>query len=427
MKNGRNILIFSTNYYPYVGGAEVAIKEITDRIDSFSFDLITARYSKTLPKQEKIGNVTVHRVGFGHSFDKFILPALGALKTLLLIIKNHPVLFWNMMATYGSGASYIANILRFWDHIPVVLTLQEGDSEEHIEKKRFGVVGVLWKILMLPVIAIHTLHRDNNKSATGSGSGLIATSWRLALSRTDAVTAISNYLAARALHYGFEGLVSVIPNGVNIPHFCKQYSEEELRELKDVLGKKNSHFYLVTTSRLTLKNALDDVIRALTHLPPEVYFLILGNGEDEQKLRALAQELGVSNRVKFLGLIDHVVMPKYLKISDAFIRPSLSEGMGVSFVEAMAAETPVIATPVGGIVDFLFDSEINPDVPPTGFFCNVRDPQSIAEQVERIMNYPALVSAGVKNAKELVIKKYDWTDVAKRMGEVFEKVSHKSM
>ena len=62
----RRILIFSTAYYPFVGGAEVAVKEITDRlVGSFDFDLITARFEKKLPPVEKVGNVTVYRIGSG--------------------------------------------------------------------------------------------------------------------------------------------------------------------------------------------------------------------------------------------------------------------------------------------------------------------------------------------------------------------------
>ena len=75
------IVIFSTAYYPFVGGAEVAIKEITDRLASqFDFEMITARLDAKLAKEEQIGSVLVHRIGFGSNFDKLLVPFLGALK-----------------------------------------------------------------------------------------------------------------------------------------------------------------------------------------------------------------------------------------------------------------------------------------------------------------------------------------------------------
>jgi len=62
----KKILIFSLAYYPkHVGGAEVALKEITDRIDPahIEFHMVTNRFDSTLPKTEKVGNVLVHRIG----------------------------------------------------------------------------------------------------------------------------------------------------------------------------------------------------------------------------------------------------------------------------------------------------------------------------------------------------------------------------
>ena len=83
--NTKKILIFSTSYYPFVGGAEVAIKEITDRVSGVDFDIITGRFDFKLPKNEKIGNVNVYRVGFGFkTLDKLLLPFFGAIKTISL-------------------------------------------------------------------------------------------------------------------------------------------------------------------------------------------------------------------------------------------------------------------------------------------------------------------------------------------------------
>ena len=92
------------------------------------------------------------------------------------------------------------------------------------------------------------------------------------------------------------------------------------------------------------------------------------------------------------------------------MRPSLSEGLGNSFIEAMAAGVPVIGTQVGGIPDFLRDKE-------TGFFCEVRNPKSIAEKVKEILENNELRANVIKNAQELVTKNYDWDLVARRIKE----------
>jgi len=80
----KTILIFSTAYLPLIGGAEIAVKEITDRLPDYEFTLITARLKKELPTEEKIGNVQVYRIGKGNAFDKFRLILDGPKKAIEL-------------------------------------------------------------------------------------------------------------------------------------------------------------------------------------------------------------------------------------------------------------------------------------------------------------------------------------------------------
>jgi glycosyltransferase involved in cell wall biosynthesis len=171
------------------------------------------------------------------------------------------------------------------------------------------------------------------------------------------------------------------------------------------------------------KNAVDDMIRALPLLPENVYFIVLGTGPDEEMLKKLAEELAVSSRVRFVGQVGHADMPTYLQASDIFIRASRSEGMGNSFVEAMAAGLPVIATQEGGIADFLFDEKRNPDKPTTGWAVDKDSPVQIAEAIKDITSRPEKVRAVIATAKAMVIEKYDWDIVAKDMREkVFGRV-----
>ena len=221
---------------------------------------------------------------------------------------------------------------------------------------------------------------------------------------------------------GFRGEDAVIPNGVSIAHFAKPVAEARIAEMRTELGKQEGEVALVTTSRLVHKNGIDNVIEALPLLPENVTFYIYGIGPDEAMLRALAEKLGVADRAKFMGQIGHADMPVMLRACDIFIRPSRSEGMGNSFVEAMAAGIPVIATQEGGIADFLFDRNLNPDKEPTGWAVRKDAPEDIAAAVQDIIANPERVQSVVRTAGDMVRERYDWERIAASMHELFSRM-----
>jgi len=369
----KRILIFSTAYYPVVGGAEVALNELTDRMPSMRFDLVCARLKKGLADHERIGNVEVYRVGFGYSFDKYLLPIFGPLCALRFAPEGTAV--WSMMASYAGFASLFYCWMR--PSTNLLLTLQEGDPLETYSR-RLGLFGFLQTWLF---------------------------------KRANRVQAISRFLGEWAVRAGHRHPVEIIPNGVDIDSFSKPISAERRRELRTGLGFTDEDIVLVTASRLSLKNAVDDVIRALPALSMRVKFLLIGVGEDEAMLRTLTDELGVNERVVFAGHRSHAELPELLRASEIFIRPSLSEGLGNAFLEAMAADVPIIGTPVGGIPDFLADGQ-------TGILCEPRNPESIVKAVDRLLAEPGLRSRVVEQGAKLVKDDYDWKKISKQMKDL---------
>lgn len=392
----KHILIFSLAYFPkHVGGAEVAIKEITDRItkDDIEFHMVTLRFDSTLPRVEQVGNVLVHRIGFAKPnpsmgdlrtfplhLNKFLFQFIAPFYALRLHWKHHYDGAWGMMA-HSCGVP--VTIFHMLTRVPYVLTLQEGDPIPYIMKK----VRLVYPLFVR------------------------------AFRKARVIQTISTFLAGWARDMGYTGTVEVVPNAVDVKHFSQEYSKEELDRVCAELGKKEGERFIITTSRLVTKNAVDVVIKAMKFLPDNVTFLVLGIGPDEAMLRQLARDEGVIARVRFLGQRGHADLPKYLKISEVFTRPSRSEGMGNSFVEAMAAEIPVVATQEGGIIDFLFDPEKNPDKEPTGLFAKTGDPEDTARNLKRFLDDEELRKKCVANAKALVIKEYDWNLIAKKMRE----------
>ena len=384
----RKVIIYSTAYHPFMAGAEIAIKEITDRLGpEFDFDLITARFDKKLPTYEKFGSIDIYRIGIGNRlFDKLWLPFGAFIKTWSLCGKKDYDAFWVMMVTFSGLGAYIYNAVGYFfkrKHIPIVISLQEGDSENHL-KYRWG--------------------------------GLIALSWKVAMRQSDYLTGLSNFLLDRAVKNGYKKEMTLVPNGVDLGVFSREISPETKSDLLSKFSKKENDIFLVTWSRLTYKNAIDDVINALKYLPDNISLIVMGIGEEGQKLQKLAYDIGVQERVKFLGFIQHENIPDYLSICDIFIRPSRSEGFGNSFIEAMAARLPVIATPVGGIPDFIDDNE-------TGIFCAPNNPQSIVKSVNFILENRGIRDRIVENGWTRVNERYSWDSVALKMKTVFDRVT----
>lgn len=393
----KRILVFSLAYYPkYVGGAERAIKEITDRIASseFEFHMVTLRFDSSLPNIEKVGNVLVHRIGFtSHApsmadlrtfplfLNKFLFQGFAPLYALHLHRKYRYDALWAVMA---HGAGIAAALFKLFNpRVKYVLTLQEGDPIEKIER------------LALP--AWHLFKR--------------------AFTSADRIQVISTFLGRWAKRMGFSGEPIVIPNGVDTASVSRNFSESEVSLLKEKLGKQEGDVFLITTSRLVHKNGIDTVIEALPSMSPHIKFLIVGNGPDEHKLKLQVTNSKLEDRVIFLGYMDASAIPAYLKIADIFIRPSRSEGMGNSFIEAFAAGLPVIATQEGGIADFLFDEKLNPERPPTGFVVAKDNPIQIAEAVQRILANPEKTALVIQTAHALAFAQYDWDRIATDMKE----------
>ncbi len=130
------IIIFSPVYLPLLGPAEKAVAEITGRMPSYDFDLITTKFKKGLLAQEKIGQVNIYRVGWGNKFDKYFLPVLAAIKAVKLNKKNDYAVGWGVMASYGSLA---ALIFSFFSRVAILVSLYEDKIDYRAFKRRLYI------------------------------------------------------------------------------------------------------------------------------------------------------------------------------------------------------------------------------------------------------------------------------------------------
>ena len=385
----KRILIFSLAYYPsHVSGAEIAIKEITDRISpsDIEFTMVTHRFTKAAPRVEQIGAVEVHRVGFGPAYvSKILFVPLAAWRAVQL---NQVKMFdasWVMM-TYMLFPLVLAKALGLRG--PYALTLQDGDPYEKVFER--------WFIkLTAPLL-----------------------NW--GFRNATCIQTISTYLATWPKRRGYTGGVLLIPNGASVESSLV-YPPAELEQIAHVLSKKEGDIFLLSIGRLVHQKAIDVVIRALALLPAQVKLALVGDGPERHELQALARSLGVEERVFFAGQLDRTDTARYRHVCNIFVLPSRSEGQGISFLSSMLAGLPVVATQEGGIADFLFDAKRNPNKPTTGWAVDADNPEQIAEAVKAILANPEETKKVVETSKKMVEQKYNWDTIAKDMQEkIFE-------
>jgi glycosyltransferase involved in cell wall biosynthesis len=374
--NETRVLIFSVTYFPFVGGAEVALAEITKRIPDTHFDLITAKISKNLPDTETVDNLTIRRVGNGSRLDKllYLLRAFFLAKKLNKEKKYN--LTWAMLATWAGIAALIFKM--FNPKIKYLLTLQSGDSDMFMRLRTW-----FW----YPI-------------------------YRLVYTKANHIQVISKWLERRARSYGYKGSISLIPNGVDLKKY-EQVKFIDKEKIKSKLNIPHGNKVIFSSSRLVEKNDMESLIRSIKQVNISVSLVIAGSGKLDSHLRNLVSELALDQNVIFLGTVSRDQVIDYYAASDIFVRPSLSEGQGISFIEAMAAGVPVIATPVGGIPDFLSDGK-------TGLFCKVKNPDNLAKKIAILLEDEDLYSKIQKNSLELVRQKYDWDSIAIQMSKIIK-------
>ncbi len=395
-QKNQKVLIFSLTYLPFIGGAEIAVQEITKRlVGDFEFEMITCNLDGKQKDEEQLGNVKVYRIGKGW-IGKHLFHSLAFKKAIELHQKNNYSAIWSIMANRAGLAAL--SFKKKFPNVKFLLTLQEGDSIFDIWKKTWY---------------IRPLYKNIYR-------------------RADYIQAVSNFLAKRARKYGYKKEISVVPNGVDIEKFKNQKSKIKIKENFNI-GPEET--VILTDSRLVKKNGVADLIKAFQLLvtpasPSEagranyelrVTLLILGAGPLANQLKSLAVKLGIQDKIIFLGAVPYDQIQNYYSIADVFVRPSLTEGFGNVFVQAMAAKIPVVATPVGGIIDFLKDGE-------TGWFCQPKNPESLTEKLYYLLDENNFheVQHVTKNAQAMVGEKYNWDTIAQQMKIIFDSLIHNS-
>lgn len=218
----------------------------------------------------------------------------------------------------------------------------------------------------------------------------------------DSRIAVSLFVAASVMdaeHFP-SARIEVVPNGVDVTRFLKADPMALRWELK--IGTRP---VVGCVSRMAPEKGVDVLIRAVAAIGNDTALLIAGDGPDIDRCRRLARELGVVDRVHFLGLRDDV--ENVYAAADVVVMPSLwDEAFGLCVVEAMAAGKPVIVTDSGAMPELIGDGEC-------GAVVAKGDPSALARAISALLDDPARAQSLGQAARQRALSVYPierWVD-----------------
>lgn len=199
--------------------------------------------------------------------------------------------------------------------------------------------------------------------------------------------------------------IAVIPNGIDL----SRYGPSKGRSVRP------GSLMVGTVARLAPQKGTENFIRAAAILHqhfPRVHYMIAGDGPLRPALERLSRELGIGPSVTFAGYVQNV--PELLAGFDVFVLPSVSEGQGITVLEAMAAGCPVVASAVGGLRELVVDGK-------NGLLVAPGEPAELAEAVKRLLSNPDYARSLAARAGEDV-KRYGLTSTIEKTGLIYRKV-----
>ncbi|MHB1420032.1 MAG: glycosyltransferase family 4 protein [Bacillota bacterium] len=209
------------------------------------------------------------------------------------------------------------------------------------------------------------------------------------------------------------GRVTTIYNGIDLSRFQMiiDYAKK-----KQELGLHVNAPVIGTVSRLIPEKGVACFLRAaliVKYFMPEVQFLIVGDGPQRHQLEEEARQLNLGHSVVFTGFRSDV--PQILPLINVFVTPSLSEGLSIATLEAMAARRPVVASQVGGLPEIVIPGR-------TGLLVKPNDPEALADAVLCLMKSPRKALAYGTNAREMVEQDFRVETMVERTEGIYERL-----
>lgn len=336
--------------YPTFGGSGVLATELGKALADKGYGIHFITYQQPVRLTGFSANIFYHEVRVP-SYPLFDFPPYetALASTLVDVVKNNNVdlLHVHYAIPHASAAFMAKQILADENiHVPFITTLHGTD---------ITLVG-----------------RDKTYAPVVTFS----------LNKSDAITAVSDNLRKETLeHFNIQKEISVIHNFVDITRFAVK----PMDAFKKVIAP-NGEKVILHASNFRKVKRIADVIYTFNKIQKAIpsKLLLVGDGPERHMAEELCRELGIFEETRFVGKQQD--MEDIYAIADLFLLPSEYESFGLAALEAMAAETPVVATNAGGIPEIITHNK-------NGFLSDVGDVENMSQQAISLLGNNNLLQA----------------------------------
>lgn len=371
------ILIINSEYPPIGGGASNASAQIADELVALGQQVIvfTAAYGD-LPREEESDGVHVVRLaGLRKNADRSTtMEQISFMLSASLLGLRH-LRKWDpdvVLAFFGAPSGVAPWFWSFFMRLPYIVSLRGGD---------------------VPGFRPYDFRRQHKLL-----SPLLRSVWR----RAKAVVANSEGLRMLAVKFEPDIDIAVVPNGVNLERFIEG-------------SRIWSPPRLLFVGRVVYQKGLDLLFKALSELQDLEWELdIAGDGPRLLNLQDLARQLGIGERVHFLGWQSKTQLPAVYAAANIFVYPSRHEGMPNALLEAMASGLPALATSIAGNEELVTGE--------TGLLAPSEDVPALREALRTLLADEALRTRLGAAARKRVAAEYSWRQAAQAYLDLMNKI-----
>lgn len=255
------------------------------------------------------------------------------------------------------------------------------------------------KICNCPIVhTYHTMYEHYVRYVLplGDWSKIVSPLLRWRLKKSAAIIAPTEKVHENLLHGKFKNKISVIPTGIDLSKYSIKLNDSRKAELLKELNIPENARIFGSVGRLAEEKNYSEVLAALKSIlntRDDVYLVLTGDGAYRNELEKEVHDLGLDEHVRFPGMISPDKIYEYYQILEFFVSASVSETQGLTYIEALANDLPVIARRDGAIDGVIFD-DVN------GYQYDTLD--DLIKYIELLFNNPDKYVALVKGAKDTV-------------------------